>query len=406
MSDAKSRAVGIIAEYNPFHNGHLYHLKRTAALSGADVSAAVMSGDFVQRGEPALFDKWDRAAAAVRNGVDLVAELPFVYACNSAEYFASGAVRLLETMGCIDCLSFGSEVGETAPLKAVAGLLTAETEAFREALRAALKQGLSFPAARFEAVRELAGEAAAGLLNMPNNILAIEYIKQLMRAGSRIEPITVPRGGAGYFGAAPQEKIAGAAAIRECFLAGNAAEAARYMPPGGLPPGGFSRFDDYFALIACAARVKSGEELRTVLSASEGLENRLKRALDRARGMDSLIDGVKSKRYTRTRVRRFLLHVLFGLSREKFRALDAAGPAYARVLALNGNGGKLLRRIRKAGGIQVITNLSKQRPESPEATAMLELDILAADIYNLVRDGDFYEGSDFRRRPYISSSFD
>ncbi|MDR3296356.1 MAG: nucleotidyltransferase [Clostridiales Family XIII bacterium] len=405
MNDEKPKVAGIVAEYNPFHNGHLYHLEKTKALTGAAVCVAVMSGDFVQRGEPALIDKWERAEAAVENGVDLVVELPFLYACNSAEYFAKGAMRLLSAMGCVTQLSFGSEAGEIAPLQNVAAFLAEEPEAFREALHGASKRGRSFPAARFEATADLLGAAQAELLRQPNNILAIEYIKQLILIRSEITPVTFKRRGAGYFDAAPGAKIAGASALRTLLLAGKRAEAGAYLPAGeAVRPrsDAYASLDPYFTAIACAAGTKSREELREIFSASEGLENRLKRALDGAKDMESLIAGTKSRRYTETRIRRFLLHVLFGLTKEKFRRLDAA-PPYLRVLALNRAGGGLLRRIRKEGRLPVITNLNKQRPEPGAAEEMLELDILAADVYHLLCDGRFGAASDFRRHPAILS---
>jgi predicted nucleotidyltransferase len=392
--------VGVIAEYNPFHNGHLYHLKRSLELTGADACVAVMSGNFVQRGEPALLDKWRRASAAVKNGVDLVVELPFLYAAGSAEYFASGAVRLLDAMGLVTHLAFGCEAGELAPLTEAARVLAAEPRGFKDGLRAALKEGLSFPRARAEALRREAGDSAAKLLDRPNNILAVEYIKQLILTGSRVEPIAIRRVGAGYFEADPRAGIAGASAIRTMLLSGDKEEALRYLPGPADMPAALQSLNLYFTIIAAAARMKSREELHEIISASEGLENRLKRALDRASDMPSLIAAVKTGRYTETRVRRFLLHVLFGITRERFALLDAAWPGYLRVLALSEKGGALLRRVKTRAEIPIITNPNKQRAPSP-ASEILDLDILAADIYNLVGAGDMRERSDYRMRPFV-----
>jgi predicted nucleotidyltransferase len=400
---AAERVVGVIAEYNPFHNGHLYHLKRSLELTGAGVCVAVMSGDFVQRGEPALLDKWRRSAVAVKNGLDLVVELPFLYAAGSAEYFASGAVRLLDAMGFVTHLAFGCEAGELAPLAEAARVLAAEPRGFKDGLRAALKEGLSFPRARAEALRREAGDAAAELLDRPNHIPAVEYIKQLILTGSRIEPVAIRRAGAGYFEADPRAGIAGASAIRTMFLSDEKSEreeALRYLPYPADMPAALQSLDRYFTIIAAAARMKSRDELHEIISASEGLENRLKRALDRAFDMPSLIAAVKTGRYTETRVRRFLLHVLFGITRERFAALDAAWPGYLRVLALSEKGGALLRRVKTRAEIPIITNPNKQRVPSP-ASEILDLDILAADIYNLVGAGAMRERSDYRMRPFV-----
>ncbi|MDR1571979.1 MAG: nucleotidyltransferase family protein [Clostridiales Family XIII bacterium] len=406
--DAEPGALGVIAEYNPFHNGHLYHLETARALARAETAVAVMSGDFVQRGEPALFDKWERAEAAVRNGLDLVVELPFLYACNSAERFAKGAVRLLSAMGCVSHVAFGSEAGEIGPLDSLARLLADEPESFRARLRAASRSGLSFPRARHEAVRAALGDEAADLLKSPNNILAVEYLKQLRLVGgaARIRPLTFKRRGAGYFGASPCDNTAGSSALRGLLLSGRADEAARYMPEAALPRArhGPMGIDGFFPLIACAARVRGADELAETLSASEGLENRLKRALDGASDMASLIAGVKSKRYTETRVKRFLIHVLMNVRKADFSRIDEAGASYFRVLAMNGRGRRLLRRMAGAqGGAAALSSLGRRAPLPWAAEAMLGYDLLAADIYNLVRDGGMAEASDFRRRPYCAA---
>ncbi|MDR2088551.1 MAG: nucleotidyltransferase family protein [Clostridiales Family XIII bacterium] len=400
MTTDAPRTVGIVAEYNPFHNGHRHHIARSAALTGADCVVAVMSGNFVQRGEPALVDKWRRAKAAVENGVDLVLELPFLYATGSAEHFASGAVRLLDAMGCVTHLSFGCEAGSVAPLAEAARVLAAESPAFKEALRAGLKAGKSFPRARAEALRGEAGEASARLLEHPNNILAVEYLKQCMRTGSGLVPVAVKRTGAGCFEADPRTGIAGAAAIRDLLLEGRTEEALRYMPAWEGAPA-VQSLGMYFTLISAAARLRSAEELRATVSASEGLENRLLRALDGAFDMPSLLAALETKRYTKTRVRRFLLHVLFGITRERFAALDAVWPGYLRVLALSEKGGGLLRFVKARKGPAIVTNPAGQRPPDTALADMLALDILASDIYNLIGCGSMRDGSDYRMRPFV-----
>jgi predicted nucleotidyltransferase len=446
--------AGIVAEYNPFHNGHLLHLEKTRELTGAQACVAVMSGDFVQRGEPAVFDKWKRAEAAVRSGVDLVIELPFLYACNSAEFFAKGAIRILSSMGLVTHLSFGSEAGELAPLVETASILADEPDSFREGLRAALKSGLSYPAARSAAREGIAGKKASELLSGPNNILAVEYIKQIMRLGANIAPVTFGRIGAGYFGVgtAPGSSavaarangiagsqagpgIAGAGALREIMHRGGVQAAAGYVPDEcrmiyEAVQEGPMDMDSLFTMIAYAARMRSAGELSMILSASEGLENRLKKALDNSNGIEGLISRSKSKRYTETRIKRFLLHVLFGVAASEFEALDAEGPNYLRVLAMNSVGRRLLRDIAKraeadaaattkAGAATeavpstaaaateappapaIITNLNRQFPASPISTRFIEFDILAADIYNLAAGAGFRDGSDYRAKPFI-----
>ncbi|MDR0425523.1 MAG: nucleotidyltransferase family protein [Clostridiales Family XIII bacterium] len=504
------KVAGIVAEYNPFHNGHLLHLEKTRELTGAQACVAVMSGDFVQRGEPAVFDKWKRAEAAVRSGVDLVIELPFLYACNSAEFFAKGAIRLLSSMGLVTHLSFGSEAGELAPLMETASILAEEPDSFREGLRAALKSGLSYPAARSAAIEGIAGRRASRLLSGPNNILAVEYIKQIIRLGAHMAPVTFGRIGAGYFGVgttpgsgaaakaggpgsdgtagavgpgatapgssagtagavgpgatAPGGRagigIAGAGALRGIMREGGVQAAAGYVPDEcrriyEAAREGPMDMDSLFKMIAYAARIRSAGELSTILSASEGLENRLKKALDNSNGIEGLISQAKSKRYTETRIKRFLIHVLFGVAAGEFEALDTEGPGYLRVLAMNSVGRGLLRDIAKRAGAAsgaateamagaasgatteavagaaaatkaraeteagastsaattkagaapaapaIITNLSRQFPASPISARFLEFDILSADIYSLAAGTGFRDGSDYRAKPFI-----
>ncbi|MDR3072840.1 MAG: nucleotidyltransferase family protein, partial [Clostridiales Family XIII bacterium] len=187
-----SRTLGIIAEYNPFHNGHLYHLKTSALKSGADAIVCVMSGDFVQRGEPAILDKWIRAKMAVDHGADLVIELPFLYACNNAEWFARGAVRILNGLGCIDVLSFGSEGGDLAVLKRTAEIITGDSE-FEAQIKAKMQEGISYPSARYEALKAVAEKQHAQVLKSPNDTLAVEYLKQMLLTNSAMQPMAIRR---------------------------------------------------------------------------------------------------------------------------------------------------------------------------------------------------------------------
>ena len=213
------KIVGVIAEYNPFHRGHLYHIGKAKEQTGADAVIAVMSGDFVQRGAPALLPKHLRAAMALEAGVSLVLELPVWCACGSAEYFASGAVSVLDQLGCVDSLCFGSECGDLPSLSRAARILEEEPEDFRAALKAALSRGLSFPRARQEALVSCAGSADAGaVMEEPNNILGVEYIRAILRRGSRLEPATVRREGSGYHDQAPDPSYSSATAIRRLIL--------------------------------------------------------------------------------------------------------------------------------------------------------------------------------------------
>lgn len=212
------KTVGLITEYNPFHNGHLYHIERARELTGADRVVIVMSGDYVQRGTPALLSKHSRAHMALLNGASAICELPVCYASGSAEFFAQGAISILEGLGCIDTLCFGSECGELSVLQHIAQLLLSESDTYSHMLQDALKKGHSFPAARHQALEKLTGETfVSQILSEPNNILGIEYLKALKKQNSRMVPYTLKRDSSGYHDTKLQPQSSSASAIRNAL---------------------------------------------------------------------------------------------------------------------------------------------------------------------------------------------
>jgi len=401
--------LGIIAEYNPFHKGHSYHLKESVKKTNAGFTVCVMSGNFMQRGEPAMVNKWTRARMAVENGVDLVLELPFTYACNNAEYFAKGGIDILNRLGCITHLSFGSESGDLELLSHTASLLANESRELKESIKEFTDRGFSFPKARYEAVRKCAGEEAASVLNSANNILAVEYLKQLHRTGSRIEPITVIRYGTGYHDIDPFQNIASASAIRRKINEANHFECIRdFMPKETLQilkeidKGVNVIFNDFFQMLVYQVLTSSAEYLGTVLSATEGLENKVKKAVSDAKNMETLIKAVKSKRYTETRIQRLLSHILIGLDKDSFQLILKERINYCRVLAFNKKGAELLKQIKLTGcnSIPVLTNINRELTAGAKEWNLLKYDILASDIYNLVADGEIYKNSDYVVQPF------
>ena len=401
------RVLGIVAEYNPFHNGHKYHLDESKKMSGADVSVAVMSGNFTQRGEPAVLSKWERARVAVDCGVDLVLELPFIYACNTAEFFAGGAIRILNGLSCVDVISFGSESGDALELSEAAGAISRETPEFKKSLRENIKGGASFPRARAEAVRHTIGSDAAELITYPNNILATEYIRSLLASGSAIEPITVKRIGQGHSETKPDGHFSSASAIRNVMKSGGIDEVKGYLPDES-----YSRLKQLnkdineminrmFILVAARIMTEREGDLEELLSAGEGLGNKIKKVIREAKSMEDLITGVKSKRYTRTRIQRLITHALLGFTAKGFYSASENGRHYARVLAFNEKGAALLKRIKKAGAdMPVLTNINKQAFAGDKTDGILRYDILASDLYNLISGNDLREKSDFIVSPY------
>jgi predicted nucleotidyltransferase len=398
--------LGIVAEYNPFHNGHLLHLNRSAQLTEADVTVAVMSGNFVQRGEPAMLNKWIRSEMAVRNGVDLVLELPFVYACNSAEIFAKGAVGLLDGLGCVDSICFGSEAGEIEPLSHIADLLNEETPDFSLNLKEKMGEGLSYPKARQEALADIVGKGVADILSSPNNILGIEYLRELKRLNSSIHPFTIKRESALIDQVNEEDKIAGATAIRRLIDEGRLSDACEYLPKSSLDIfnnnlSGLAQLESFKALIIYSIISKSKEELANVYSITEGLENKIIKSAKEASSIAELIALIKSKRYTETRIRRILMHTLMNLSRDKMNKILEENQMYTRILAFNNKGADLLKMIKKeeCSNIPVITNISKESDRLDYCMDLFNYDVLATDIYNLVVSNRVYEESDYRQVP-------
>ena len=446
------KVAGIIAEYNPIHDGHIYHLEKTREMSKADFVVAVMSGYFTQRGTPAVSGKWERARAAIDAGVDLVLEMPFMYACSSAEYFARGGVGVLAGLGCIDYISFGSECGDISILQKAASIFANESEDYRAALREALSEGKSFPVAREEAFASALKNSCPALkpsekqqllevLREPNNILGIEYLKALEllkngRFGGRGEgygddvagscdSVTSPySGGAGPHGDAASP-YSGDAALPGNGAGSRGGDVNPYCvdikPITVKRKGGGHHTtaselraemdidqSGFFALVRGAVLRCSLSELEQIASAGEGLGNKLKKEIRKAKDIENLIERVKSRRYTETRICRLLTQTLIGLKKQD---LIGAPSLYARVLGLNEKGAELLRYIKKkeSARIPVITNMNKDvfgsEDERFSAGSSLrksiDRDILAGDLYNLAFGFDLYSNSDYVAGPYI-----
>ena len=362
--------AGIVAEYNPFHRGHAWHIAETRRRLGGDAPVVcVMSGHWVQRGECALADKWLRAALALDHGADLVVELPTPWAMASAESFARGAVSLLAATGVVDVLSFGSETGELAPLEAAAAALDAPD--YPERLRAALGRGLSFPAARQEA-------AGAACLSAPNNNLGVEYLRSLRALGSTIRPLTVPRQGAGHDGPAAGG-FASASELRRLLRAGRGEEAAPYL----TAPWSGELADMQHIERAVLARLRTmGEGDWAALpdgGGAEGLPSRLAKAAREAVSLEDFYTLAKTRRYPHARLRRLALAAFLGL-----RAAERpAAPPYVRVLGLGSRGRVLLRRVKDTCPLPVIVKPAQAREMDGPARTLFESEARYTDLYGL-----------------------
>ena len=362
--------AGIVAEYNPFHRGHAWHIAETRRRLGGDAPVVcVMSGHWVQRGECALADKWLRAALALDRGADLVVELPTPWAMASAESFARGAVSLLAATGVVDVLSFGSETGELAPLEEAAAALDAPE--YPEKLRAALGRGLSFPAARQEA-------AGAACLSAPNNNLGVEYLRSLRALGSTIRPLTVPRQGAGHDGPAAGG-YASASELRRLLRAGRGEEAAPYL----TAPWSGELADMQHIERAVLARLRTmGEGDWAALpdgGGAEGLPSRLAKAAREAVSLEDFYTRAKTRRYPHARLRRLALAAFLDL-----RAAERpAAPPYVRVLGLGGRGRALLRKMKDTCPLPVIVKPAQARELDGPARTLFESEARYTDLYGL-----------------------
>ena len=391
------KTVGIIAEYNPFHNGHAYQIREAKRVAGADRCVVVMSGDFVQRGDPAIMDKYLRARAALENGADLVLELPVCYAASGAEYFASGAVALLDRLGVIDALCFGSECGDIGTLSGFAGELLTESPAFRSALRARLKAGETYPQARNHALCASAPHLTASLdvLQSPNNILGIEYLKALMRRHSRIEPYTISRLGSGYHDAGLAPSCSSARAIRESIGARNSVQYIRDQVPPSVYEAMTRTYgtlfpvfpDDLSALLPYKLLLEQPQGYLRYLDVDAAFSDRVRRLLPSYTDYSSFCELLKTKNMTYTRVSRNLLHILLDILQEDldaFRAEDCV--YYARMLGFRKEAEPLLGAVKERAEIPLLSRMADAGRiiGSANGLKMLEADVRAAHVYALL----------------------
>ena len=395
------KIAGIVAEYNPFHNGHEAHIEATRALLGADAGIiCCMSGDFVQRGEAAQWSKFARAEAAARCGADLVFELPAPWSLSSAEGFARGAVGLLDALGVVDYLSFGSESKSVEPLeRAAEALLDPAVDA---AIKAELAAGESYAAVRERVLERFIGPDAR-VIETPNNILAVEYIKALYEERSRIRPLAVERTGADH-DRPGTGRIRSAAEIRTLTAAGK--PIAPFMPRAanavlererqqGRGPVFMRSLES--ALLS-RLRMLTLADFAALPDASEGLENRLLAAMEEPT-LDGVLAAAKSKRYALARLRRMCMCACLGIR----AGMNELAPPYARLLAVGGRGRELLRMIEGRSRVPVITKSAAGRKLPREAREVFELNAAARDLFVLgcPTQAERRGGSDWRASPAI-----
>lgn len=407
--------VGIIAEYNPFHKGHCYQIEELRRRTHADYIVIAMSGNFVQRGAPAIADKYARTRMALSCGADLVLELPCLWATASAEDFAMAGVTLFEKTGCVDTLCFGAECGDLAFLTAVTSILAEEPADYRDRFAAYLKEGMAFPAARSRALTEYMthtgrcssegfdADHISELLASPNNILAIEYLKALWRRGSRIQPHLISRKGAGYHDTDVAQPLASATAIRRELMAGRASvpetpcakQDFDTAPLSAMPPAAaeilteyhreypYAAGDDFSAQLAYLLLSQSTEQLAAYGDSNMELAGRMKSLLPDFRSLEAFAQLLKTKNVTLTRISRVLCHTLLGLTQKDYAAgkeLDYI--PYLRMLGFCRDSAPLLNRMDSCAAVPVIAKLADAASILPDnVLSLLSQDIFAADLY-------------------------
>ena len=389
-----SGILAIVSEYNPFHNGHLKHLKTSKQITKADFSIAVISGNFVQRGDTSIVDKWTKAEMALKAGFDIVLELPTIYSISSAENFAEGAIKILNNLGVVDYISFGSELGELSPLNDLANLLYKEPKELSVLINQYLKTGVSYPRAREMALMQFLGghPKHKEALNNPNNILGIEYLKALKKYKSTIKPITIKREYSDHNSKTTiKQGIASSTAIRtfiqkkkniHTLVPFETYELLEDRIQNGKIISSLAVFEKE---IIYTLRRMTLPEIACLPDVSEGLENRIKMAANNCNNLNDLIENIKSKRFTQARIQRILLYALLNISQKDMNESKKLTP-YVRVLGFNKHGKKIISAIAKQNPkTHVIISLKKFMENNTDnhLRNMISKDILATNIYTL-----------------------
>lgn len=404
-------SIGIIAEYNPFHNGHALHLAEARRLAGENLPAvAVMSGSFVQRGEPAFASKWLRARCAVLCGVDAVFELPTAFSCRSAEFFARGAVQFLAVTGAIKYLAFGAETADADTLMQAAAYINGN----QNKLRDIIQSGSSYAVAQSQLLKDVGISFAA---DQSNDILALEYCRALQKYAPDIKPLVIRRCGAGYNDTAINQSFASASAIRTEYNANGLTDKILQQLPTQIQPlikeadtNVLLGYDQNIlnALVLYRLQMLTPEQIAAACECSEGLEHRLKQ-LAAASSLQEIVDAAATKRYTKSRIRRLLMQLLLVTDKN---ILAQAEPQYLRLLAFSSRGSNLLAQMRTTAKLPIITKLGRNfkncrtgdDARDAKIIRQLQLDISAANIAGLLRpnhqnnyNSDFYNSPNFIR---------
>lgn len=382
------RACGVVVEYNPFHNGHKYHLQQAQQSSAADCMIAVMSGNFLQRGEPAIIDKYERTKAALASGIDIVVELPFAFAVQSSYYFALGAVRTLHEIG-VSTICFGSEQGQIDDFISVANLQQEQSVLYEQLLKTFLSKGLSYPVANARAMKQLMPSKQIIDLTKPNNILGLSYVKRVIQDKLPIDLLTIKRIKSEYHDRTIKGTIASATSIRQTILQNGALTktAKQSLPQSSIDAlqnylkraSVWHHWEQYFPLLKYRVLSMTAEQLAMIHHVNEGIENRVIQTAKQATSFNEWMNLLKTKRYTWTRLQRMFVHVLTNTSKKDIEKVhDQQQMPYIRLLGFTKKGQRYLNRVKKKLKVPLITQVNQTSDLS------LMLDEKASDIYYTV----------------------
>jgi len=383
--------TGIVVEYNPMHKGHLHHIDLCREKTKPEAIVAVMSGSFVQRGAPAILDKWTRTKLALENGVDLVIELPVIYSLSSAEFFAHGAVSILNSLGVVNNICFGSEHTDMDSMNKISGFLLKEPETYKESLKKYLSSGMDFPTARSKSLKDSLG-GLYNYLEVPNSILGIEYCKSIIRLNSSMKAYAVKR----------DESLYSSSSIRKQIIDGNTPESLEGHVPSNvfellkeLKDSGYNFEQGRNMLKYIKYKYYTCKDsIKNLPDVSEGIENRIYKAIETSESFSQLIEAVKTKRYTYSRISRIMTQYFIGFDFYDTAAMRKMDCEYARVLGFNKKGAELLRLAKKRSAIPLITKVRKNEFKT------MDLELQATRAYSLLNDKIRFN-EDFYRPPGV-----
>lgn len=394
------KVAAIVAEYNPFHNGHKFHIEETRK-QGATHVVAVMSPNFVQRGDVALFEKRVRTLVALKNGVDLVVELPSPYALSNAENFARGAISIIKAMGCVDVLSFGSECADVTLLdKAVEAVTSGSCDVL---IKKYLDEGNSFVKARSLAIEAVFGKTVSDVVSNPNDTLAVEYMKNLVNSDIKICPIK--RIGVKHDDASVNGEFASASYIRKLLLTQSNIIPQNFLPCNALKDykreiyekNAIFDINDLFKIITFKLRTMTVEEISALPDVSEGIDNKIKKAVAGSNNLEELLANIKSKRYTMSRIRRIICCALNDITTD----ISAMSPPYIRVLGFNNRGTELLSKMKNTALLPISTSLASLEKTDDNCRIIAETEARCTDNFFLAKEQIFPAGFEYVQKPVI-----